>query len=278
MAKKPETLSVGYRVGRLEVIGDMVRVGPAGNQRAAYPVRCDCGTERVMPLNKLRGGQLSCGCIRKERPGTKTKLIEVGTRFGKLTVTGPYEMRPTTEGDRAFYPVACDCGNEIMAAAKRLLVGNMISCGCIREFTGQSNSRIYQTYNNMVRRCTEITHPAYPDYGGRGITVCREWLDRFGAFYDWTMASGYRDDLTIERIDVNGHYEPGNCTWIPRGDQARNKRDTQYLEAFGERKRVREWVDDPRCVVDYFTLYRRLRYGWSPEIALTTLKLRRPQS
>lgn len=89
--------------------------------------------------------------------------------------------------------------------------------------------RIYNTWLHMVKRCTDSTHRDYPYYGERGITVCEDWLS-YDNFYEWAMANGYKDDLTIDRIDVNGNYEPSNCRWATRLEQARNTRKNVYVD------------------------------------------------
>jgi hypothetical protein len=88
---------------------------------------------------------------------------------------------------------------------------------------------IYSRWLHMVKRCTDSTHKDYKDYGGRGITVCEEWLS-YDNFYEWAMANGYSEDLTIDRIDVNGNYEPSNCRWATRKEQARNTRKNVFVD------------------------------------------------
>ena len=87
----------------------------------------------------------------------------------------------------------------------------------------------------MRKRCNNPNFDEWAQYGGRGIGVCKEWSDKFENFYEWAIANGYRDDLTIERIDVNGNYEPDNCTWIPMKEQQKNKTNTIYVEVNGSK-------------------------------------------
>ena len=89
--------------------------------------------------------------------------------------------------------------------------------------------RIYQEWYNINRRCSDVKDKSYEYYGGRGITVCEEWLS-YDNFYEWAMANGYDDTLTIDRMDVNGNYEPSNCRWITRKEQMRNTRKNIYIE------------------------------------------------
>lgn len=126
----------------------------------------------------------------------------------------------------------------------------------------------------MRRRCYDPNNDHYNSYGERGIIVCDAWQD-FSVFKTWALTHGYQDGLTIERVDVNGNYEPGNCTWIPLDAQQRNTQRTHWVEAWGEKKSVIEWSEDPRCVVKYETLRKRIKYrGINPEIAVTTLQFK----
>lgn len=99
---------------------------------------------------------------------------------------------------------------------------------------GLSNTKIYKVYLSMLNRCYKNYDKFYPYYGGRGITVCKEWREDFLAFYDWSMANGYNDGLSIERKDVNGNYCPENCTWITMPEQQRNKRNNVHIFYNGE--------------------------------------------
>lgn len=134
----------------------------------------------------------------------------------------------------------CDCGTERVVLQASLRSGKSKSCGCLNKemagslrrthgLTNKSNG-LYSIWNGMKRRCYCKKSPDYPDYGGRGITVCGEWLHDFQAFYDWSMKNGHKKGLSIERKDVNGNYCPENCCWIPLKDQAKNKRNTLSCE------------------------------------------------
>ena len=130
---------------------------------------------------------------------------------------------------------------------------------------------LYCSWVQMRSRCRNPKHDAYPRYGGRGITVCDEWED-YEAFAQWALSNGFEDGLTIERIDVNGNYCPDNCTWISRGDQARNRRNNVKIEYNGQIKTGAEWAREigrgKQCVL------RRLRKGMSIEEALNPQKFK----
>lgn len=133
---------------------------------------------------------------------------------------------------------------------------------------GLRHTRLYGIWLQMKNRCNNEKTARYKDYGARGITVCDEWCNDFKAFYDWSMANGYSDDLTIDRINNDGNYEPSNCRWITIKQQSRNTRHNTLLTLNGEAHCLIEWSEitgiTKSCIQD------RLRYGWSVERALTT--------
>lgn len=157
------------------------------------------------------------------------KLINLsGKVFGRLTVL----RRAEPVNKRTLWICKCKCGNEVIVEAYNLKTNHTQSCGCYqRESTsiantthGKRKTRLYRIWNDMKNRCYRKIYHAFHHYGGRGITICDEWLHDFQAFYDWAMANGYRDDLSIDRIDANGNYDPSNCRWVTMAEQNKNKR------------------------------------------------------
>lgn len=154
--------------------------------------------------------------------------------------------------------------------------GHTVSCGCycreIHTSHGGSETRLYHVWRGMKERCYNRTHKAYPDYGGRGITVCDEWLD-FTNFRKWAMDSGYDENspqwtCTLDRVDVNGGYCPQNCRWVDMTEQAKNKRNNWQLEYRGEKHTLSEWANI--LGIGYQTLYARLTvHGMTVEEALS---------
>ncbi len=156
-------------------------------------------------------------------------LIDLtGKVFGKLTVL----QRDKTVNKRTKWLCKCECGNEISVEAYNLKTGHTQSCGCFqKEATstaskthGKTHTRLYRIWNCMKNRCYRKSYHAYNHYGGRGITVCDEWLNDFQAFHDWAIANGYNDGLSIDRIDVDKGYSPHNCRWVTMAEQNKNKR------------------------------------------------------
>lgn len=162
-------------------------------------------------------------------------VIEPGMRFGRLTVTG---KSPRSRPRRAWWDCVCDCGNRASPRADGLRNGTSQSCGCIqREWVsslgsqkkkhGRTETREYETWQRMLQRCFNENSLDYPDYGGRGITVCERWRDSFSNFFE---DMGERPPLlTLERLDVHGDYCPENCAWATQTEQSRNRRHSIYV-------------------------------------------------
>lgn len=152
-----------------------------------------------------------------------------GMRFNRWTAIKKTKTDKNT-GD--LWQCKCDCGTIRNVRARALKSGHSKSCGCYKRqrskeyhtIHGFCGSRIYKIYKSIKGRCFNKSNSSYKYYGGRGITICDEWKNDFEEFYIWAMSNGYRDDLTIERINVYGNYEPSNCTWIPLSEQSKNQR------------------------------------------------------
>ena len=134
---------------------------------------------------------------------------------------------------------------------------------------GCCGTRIYRIYNNMIVRCFNQNARSYQDYGGRGITVCDKWSHNFQAFYDWAMANGYADNLTLDRIDVNGNYEPLNCRWATKKEQANNTRRNRMITYNNKTQTIKQWADE--YGINYPKLKDRInKLHWTIERALNT--------
>lgn len=182
----------------------------------------------------------------------------LGKRFGKLTVV---KMAENSKDNKTQWLCKCDCGNEKVIRTNNLTSGQTRSCGCLikesravvseklkgnkspRYKHGMCYTRIHIIHRNMKGRCYNKNDHAYPMYGGRGIEVCKEWKDDFLNFYDWAMQSGYNDSLTIDRIDVNGNYEPNNCRWVGMKEQQNNRTNNVFLSYNDETHTLSEWAE-----------------------------------
>ena len=129
------------------------------------------------------------------------------------------------------------------------------------------NKRLYSIWINIKTRCYNSNTTNYKRYGGRGITMCDEWKDNFQTFYDWAMSHGYSDDLTIDRIDNNGNYEPSNCRWVDMKKQTRNNSRNHIVKLNGIERPLIEWTEIYK--INYKTVRDRLKRGWNYEKALT---------
>lgn len=193
-----------------------------------------------------------------------------GNRYGMLTVLGVAYKK----SGHKYYTCKCDCGNTKVISASHLVTGASKSCGCmVRRSTierntthGQSKTRLYTIWTSMKKRCFDPNSHAYHLYGNRGITVCDEWKESFESFRDWSIANGYSDSLSIDRIDVDGNYEPGNCRWTTAIGQARNKRNNRVVTINGVTKFMVDWFEE--SPVSITTIYQRLRNGWNVEDAI----------
>lgn len=131
---------------------------------------------------------------------------------------------------------------------------------------GRKGTRLYSIYTNMITRCYNHNFKYYHRYGGRRITVCDEWKNDFKSFYNWAMANGYNDTLTIDRIDNDKGYEPSNCRWTTHKVQANNRSSNHLVTIFNRTKSLKEWCDI--YSINYQTVQDRLKRGWNIERAL----------
>jgi hypothetical protein len=188
-------------------------------------------------------------------------------RFGKLLVI---EYDGQNGRRRTIWKCQCDCGNIVSVSACHLKSGHTKSCGCVKKEissqinykNGLSQTRLWRAYRNMLNRCYYKKYNEYHLYGGRGISVCDEWNNKecgFINFCDWALSNGYTEELTLDRVDNDGNYEPSNCRWVDRFIQANNKRNTRKLIINGEIDTVANW--SRRLSVSYWNLLNYSKGG-----------------
>lgn len=197
------------------------------------------------------------------------KFIDLtGQRFGRFTVM----ERGNSKNNEVMWLCRCDCGNEKFVEGHHLKDGTSKSCGCINkerfETHGKSNTRLFRIWTGMKQRCYNCKTQYYKIYGGHGIEVCEEWRNDFQTFYDWAMANGYSENLSIDRIDSDGNYEPLNCRWVTNVEQANNKRSNYLLELNGKIQTITKWSKE--FGISTQTIKHRIKkLGWSVEKAIT---------
>lgn len=163
----------------------------------------------------------------------------IGQRFGKITVV---ERLCLNKWRQMTWLCICECGNYTKAQTSDLRKGHVLSCGCNRykdrQTLGGNPTRLYRIWKNMKKRCYNSNNPDFKYYGARGIKVCPEWHE-FGPFQSWALSNGYTDELTIDRIDNNGNYEPSNCKWATMKEQAQHRRPCGTVVLNGKEVEIR---------------------------------------
>lgn len=183
-----------------------------------------------------------------------------GQKFGKLTVL----KYSHSKNHRSYWLCQCECGNTTIVSASELRTENTKSCGCLRvelllkrSIThGGKHTKLYDIWTSLKGRTLCKTNQRYADYGGRGITICAEWLD-FTKFEQWAKLNGYREGLTLDRIDNNKGYSPSNCRWTTYKEQNWNKRNNHFITYKGETHCLAEWAEI--LGIKYSTLRSRVR-------------------
>ncbi len=298
LENKYDKVKVGDVFTWLTVVSDTFRVG----DRWKVMCRCKCGNEVMTDAKRLlstKKPHKSCGCyqaanrkpkIKKEKSKiVKEPLIDkikLGDIYGFLFVV---EAPVRSSGKRWHAKVSCRCGTTKYVECYSLLGENPSrSCGCWRESQikatithGETGTPLHGRWKAILSRCHSKGSKSYKNYGGRGIKICDEWRNDYTKFRDWALANGFAEHLEIDRIDVNGNYEPGNCRWITRAENSNNKRNTVLITAFEETKSISEWAKDSRCVISNAALRGRVKRNrrlntWTNEEMITT-KLLRPQ-
>lgn len=204
----------------------------------------------------------------------------VGLRFGRLIVMRRYGTYISPAGAKHVqWECLCDCGNTTVTTTGRLKSGNTQSCGCLKKERashanrthGASGTRLHRIWKGIKARCSNKNNPQYKDYGGRGISICDAWRQSYDAFRSWAVENGYDDNLTIERMDVNGNYCPENCKWITLQEQQDNRRNTVRITSGDVVRTAKEWAE--ATGIPYNTIRGRFYRGYSTQDVLSVEKI-----
>lgn len=214
------------------------------------------------------------------------KFVDLtGQKFGRWTVVERGESRVCAGKKQTTWICLCECGNIKSVIGSSLKRGKSISCGCYRseyqrdrmsemhkknqpEFV-RHKEPLYSVWSDIKYRCYNRNCSGYPYYGGRGIKMCHEWKEDYATFRAWAISTGYRDGLSIDRIDVNGNYEPSNCRWATAKQQANNRRNNKIIEIRGESRTIAEWAD--MLNVTHSRIWHNINKGVTGEELLSKL-------
>lgn len=196
-----------------------------------------------------------------------------GQRFYMLTAI---QRVGTDKEHNALWECTCDCGNVTIVPAAKLKNGHTKSCGCYhKNYIGnlsrkhsETHTRLYTIWANLKRRCLNPNDTRYKSYAGRGIGICNEWRNSYESFARWAKNNGYTDNLSLDRINNNGNYEPSNCRWTTNIVQCNNKRNNLNITWCGKTQTVTQWERE----LDFKkgTLYSRIFvYHWDVQKAFT---------
>ncbi len=200
-----------------------------------------------------------------------SKIINlIGKRFERLIVI----ERSENIKERVAWKCQCDCGNTKIVTSQDLKHKKVKSCGCLRKETAcinnrktikhnKTNTRLYRIWQGIKSRCYYNKNLEYKNYGARGIKICDEWLHDFMNFYDWAMQNGYKEELTIDRINVDGNYEPNNCRWVTYRIQENNRKNNKIIEYKNKKYTLSQLSDFLK--IPYATLSWRIKNNWKEE-------------
>lgn len=196
------------------------------------------------------------------RKGVKSDIS--GNKYGKLTV-----IRIAHKERQYFYECMCDCGKTKVVGGAQLKNGTTKSCGCLIHIHGGYHTKLNRIWNSVKQRCLNSNVLAYKNYGGRGIKICKEWIDSFEAFRDWSIANGYKDSVVqLDRRDNDGDYCPENCRWTTRVINCNNKRDNLIVEFNGAKTTLAMLTRQLGLRHKYKSIWKRIKKGRSIEESL----------
>lgn len=250
----------GQRFGKLTVES----LASSENGILIWKCKCDCGNEKLIRGGNLKSKKgLSCGCDKYGK-----KVVDItGNKYGRLTVIS----RGTITQRGWSWNCLCECGNEVMVNGDDLKANHTKSCGCLAEENRHRSTnlkhgdtrkqspyfRLYNEWTSMLNRCRPTYHLKHRYYD-RGITVCEEWKN-YLSFKKWALQNGYKDNLTLDRKNNDGNYEPSNCRWATQKEQANNTSKNIYITYKGKTQTMKQWCEE--LDLSYTTIKARHQRG-----------------
>lgn len=241
-----------------------------GDGKKKWLCKCICGREVVVIDGNLKTGN-SIRCGNRDCP-SKYKDIS-NQRFGKLVAQEYLGLKQISKDGRraSCWLCKCDCGNTTEVTYHNLISGHTKSCGCLHKEVvsknsyrhGDSRTILYRRYIGMKDRCYNQNATEYDQYGGRGIRVCDEWFNDYTSFKRWSLDNGFRKELSIDRINVNGNYEPKNCRWATTKEQAENRQNNHIVRYNGKEYILTRIASEHNICVNTFRY--RLEMGWDAD-------------
>lgn len=244
------------------------RITKGGQYKTTWICKCaHCGNEFEIDSQSIRRTNVkSCGCKRYDFVSESKRLKLEGKKYGRLKVIKWIPLSERKNKKKAWLCL-CDCGNYIEVETGKLQTGHTQSCGCLKQeaknkigelnkkYEHYGDKKLYGVYKAMIDRCYNSQNSRYSSYGERGIIICDEWLgdNGYDNFAKWTLLTRKDDSLTIDRINVNGNYEPSNCRWITNQEQQYNKRTNVMVEYNGEIHPLKFW--SKQLNIPYTTLH-----------------------
>lgn len=264
----------GRTFGRLKVI-ERHHSTP---KKIFWTCECKCGKTVVVDGWSLRSGETqSCGCLQRERAVEVNRKDMTGQTVNGIKVIG-FDHKGNR--NQVYWKCVCPyCGKEFVTRGSSIRNGHVKSCGCLSVIANtthnKSYSKLYHIHQSMIRRCNDPNHDAYSNYGGRGIYVCDEWSNKgmtpqeilkagnpgFSNFYNWAIENGYKEGLSIDRIDNDGPYAPWNCRWATNIEQQRNRRTNCFINDGEEMIAWSEFCNKYNLEPGF--VYNKVYVGWS---------------
>lgn len=226
---------------------------------------CDCGNKKIVDFYTILAGKSqSCGCLQRERTAKAKRIDLTNKKFGKLLVR--YRNKKNSK-----WVCECECGKIINVTTSNLTTGNSKSCGCALGENLTTHGRYlhpcYKHWGTMRQRCNNKNSSDYKNYGKRGIMICERWNNIENFIVD--MGNPPSKEHTLDRIDVNGNYEPKNCRWANRKIQSNNRRNTIKIDGIP----LTQWCENHN--LPYEAMYQRYANGWDKNKILNTPLLKK---